>query len=617
MIGKLFGNRYEIISKIGAGGMANVYKARCTILNRVVTVKILRSELAEDKDFVRRFQNEAQAVALLSHPNIVSIYDVGEENGLPYLVMEYVEGDNLKEIIRSKGALPPSEVVNIGIQVCAALSHAHGKGIIHRDIKPHNILVAPGGQIKVTDFGLARFLSVPSATMTQSGTVMGSVHYFSPEQARGEEADAQSDIYSLGTVLYEAACGHVPFEGDSPVSIALKHLQEEPPGLRIENESIPEELEQIIMKAMAKDPKLRFASAEEMRRALSKDSTDELALPHEEELTRPIPIPVEPENKNKAGKKRKLHPAAIAAIVAGILLLFAVVGYAFSAWYFGSTVVIPDVMGETEAKATEKLKGEGFKVEVNEVFDQGKEVDVVVQQDPVAGTEVKKGRQVSIWVNKGPSSVWLPDVTSVAEKEARLTLEGREFVVKITKENHDSVAEGLVIRQSPAGDQNQPKGTEVTLVVSQGPVVRDVYVPALNGLNVDQAKDALGTVGLTLGEIKEEASSEKKGVIISQSVAPGSSVKKGGKIDVVISSGEPPAEEPPVEKPAEPKDVKLEIDVPAAGEVRVVVKDVQGTREVYKQEHEAGDKVEKDFQVYPSGEFQVYYQGKLSKTIPF
>lgn len=228
MIGKLFGNRYEIIAKLGAGGMANVYKARCTILNRIVTVKILRSELAEDKDFVRRFQNEAQAVALLSHPNIVSIYDVGEENGLPYLVMEYVEGKNLKELIRSEGALSPSEVVNIGIQVCAALGHAHSKGIIHRDVKPHNILVAPEGQIKVTDFGLARFLSVPSATMTQSGTVMGSVHYFSPEQARGEEADAQSDIYSLGTVLYEAVSGHVPFQGDSPVSIALKHLQEEP-----------------------------------------------------------------------------------------------------------------------------------------------------------------------------------------------------------------------------------------------------------------------------------------------------------------------------------------------------------------------------------------------------
>jgi beta-lactam-binding protein with PASTA domain/tRNA A-37 threonylcarbamoyl transferase component Bud32 len=605
MIGKLFGNRYEIIAKLGAGGMANVYKARCTILNRIVTVKILRSELAEDKDFVRRFQNEAQAVALLSHPNIVSIYDVGEENGLPYLVMEYVEGKNLKELIRSEGALSPSEVVNIGIQVCAALGHAHSKGIIHRDVKPHNILVAPEGQIKVTDFGLARFLSVPSATMTQSGTVMGSVHYFSPEQARGEEADAQSDIYSLGTVLYEAVSGHVPFQGDSPVSIALKHLQEEPPGLHIENQSIPKELEQIIMKAMAKKPELRFLSAEEMQGAL--DNIDGFSAP-EEELTRAISIPVIPEKKTV--KKRKLHPAAIAAIVVGILLLFAGMGYAFFAWYFGGTVAVPDVIGQTESEAAEKLKSEGFEVEANEVFDQGKEVDVVVQQDPVAGMEVKKGRLVRIWVNKGPSSVWLPDFTGAAEREARLALEGRDFIVKLTRENHDSIPEGCVIRQSPEGDQNQPKGTEVTLVVSKGPVIRDVYVPALLGLNVEQAKDALAAVGLNLGEIKEEESSEKKGVIIKQDVEPGSTVKKGGKINVVISSGEPPKDE-------EPQEVELEINVPAAGEVRVVVKDAQGTREVYKKAHEAGDEVEQYFQVYPPGEFQIYYQGKLNKTIPF
>lgn len=610
MIGKLFGNRYEIIAKLGAGGMANVYKARCTILNRIVTVKILRSELAEDKDFVRRFQNEAQAVALLSHPNIVSIYDVGEENGLPYLVMEYVEGDNLKEFIRSKGALSPSEVVNIGIQVCAALGHAHSKGIIHRDVKPHNILVAPEGQIKVTDFGLARFLSVPSATMTQSGTVMGSVHYFSPEQARGEEADAQSDIYSLGTVLYEAVSGHVPFQGDSPVSIALKHLQEEPSGLRIENQSIPEELEQIIMKAMAKEPELRFASAEEMQRALSRDNIDGFVVPPEEELTRSIPIPVIPEKK--AVKKRKLHPAAIAAIVVGILLLFAGMGYAFFEWYFGGTVAVPDVIGQTESEAAEKLKSEGFEVEANEVFDQGKEVDVVVQQDPVAGMEVKKGRLVRIWVNKGPSSVWLPDFTGAAEREARLALEGRDFVVKITRENHDSVPEGCVIRQSPEGDQNQPKGTDVALVVSKGPVIRNVVVPSLMGLNAEQAKDALGAVGLNLGEIKEEPSSEKKGVIINQSIDPGSSVKKGGKIDVVISSGEPKDDEE-----LKPQKAELEIDVPEAGEVRVVVEDAQGTREVYKKVHEAGDEVERDFEVYPPGKFQIYYQGKLNKTIPF
>ena len=297
MIGKVLGNRYEIIAMLGAGGMANVYRARCTVLNRIVTVKVLRKELAEDKDFVRRFQMEAQAVALLSHPNIVSIYDVGEEDGVPYLVMEYVEGFNLKEIIRERGPLSATEAVNIGIQVCAALEHAHSKGIIHRDIKSHNILVTPGGRVKVTDFGLARVLSIPSVTMTQSGSVMGSVHYFSPEQARGEEVTPQSDIYSLGVVLYEVLSGHVPFQGDNPISIALKHLQEEPKSLRLENPTIPNVLEKIIFKAMAKDPKNRFSSAEQMQQALAEDQPSGAIYPSEEEQTRLIPQPEEMEAK--------------------------------------------------------------------------------------------------------------------------------------------------------------------------------------------------------------------------------------------------------------------------------------------------------------------------------
>lgn len=603
MIGQLLGNRYEIIAKLGSGGMAHVYRARCTILNRIVTVKVLREELAEDKDFVRRFQIEAQAVALLSHPNIVSIYDVGEENGLPYLVMEYVEGDNLKEIIRSQGALSPSETVNIGIQVCAALDHAHSKGIIHRDIKPHNILVTPGGRVKVTDFGLARFLSVPSATMTQSGTVMGSVHYFSPEQAQGEEANAQSDIYSLGVVLYEAVSGHVPFQGDNPVSIALKHLQEEPPDLRLENPSIPQELEQIIFKAMARDQEMRFASAKEMQEALSKGYTGEFSAPREEEQTRSIPIPVIPENKDL--RKRKMQPAAIAALVVCALLLIGGTLFALSRWYFGGTVNVPDVVGQSQAEATEKLEGEGFQVDVNEVFDQGEKTEVVVQQDPVGGMKVKKGRLVRIWVNKGQSSVWLPDFTGASEREARLALEGRDFTVKITRENHETVPAGYVIRQFPEGDQNQPKGSEVTLVVSSGQVAKEVIVPSLVGLKVDQAKAALRSVELNLGEVKEEPSSEKKGVIIKQGVAPGTSVKKGENIDVVVSSG------------LKAQENTLKIEVPEAGELKVVIKDAQGTREVYKQAHEAEDIVEKSFEVYPPGEFQIYFQGQLNKTIPF
>jgi beta-lactam-binding protein with PASTA domain/tRNA A-37 threonylcarbamoyl transferase component Bud32 len=559
MIGQLLGNRYEIIAKLGSGGMAHVYRARCTVLNRIVTVKVMRKELAEDKDFVHRFQIEAQAVALLSHPNIVSIYDVGEENGLPYLVMEYVEGDNLKEIIRQKGALSPAETVNIGIQVCAALDHAHSKGIIHRDIKPHNILVTPGGRVKVADFGMARFLSVPGATVTQSGTVMGSVHYFSPEQARGEEASYQSDLYSLGVVLYEAVSGHVPYQGDNPITIALKHIQEQPPGLRLENPSIPEELEQIILKAMARDKEMRFKSAKEMQKALS--YSGEFSGTQEEERTRSIPIPVIPERKTLS--KKRMHPAAIAALVVCGILLIGGVLYGFSRWYFGDTVSVPDVVELPQAEATATLKSAGFRVEVDEVFDQGKETEVVIRQDPIGGMKVKKGRLVRIWVNKGQSSIWLPNLAGASEREARLALEGRGFKVKINKENHESVAAGYVIRQFPEGDQNQPKGTEVTLIVSSGPVVKDVVVPSLVGLTVDQAKAALGSVELNLGEVKEEPSSEEKGKIIKQSVDPGTSVKKGQRIDVVVSSG----------LKSQQRKLKIEVPEDQSGEIRVVVKD--------------------------------------------
>jgi beta-lactam-binding protein with PASTA domain/tRNA A-37 threonylcarbamoyl transferase component Bud32 len=595
MVGKMIGNRYEIITRIGVGGMANVYQARCTILNRIVTVKVLRSELAEDKDFVRRFQLEAQAVASLSHPNIVSIYDVGEEDGLPYLVMEYVEGANLKEIIKNRGPLSPSEAVNIGIQVCAALAHAHSKGIIHRDIKPHNILVTPGGRVKVTDFGLARVLSMPSATMTQSGTVMGSVHYFSPEQARGEEATPQSDLYSLGVVLYETLSGEVPFQGDNPVSIALKHLQEEPTGLRLKNPEIPSELEDIILKAMSKDPAKRFVSAREMQRALSECfiSDDELEA---EEQTQFLPA-VDGGNKKRKGR---LHPAALAAIIIlGLCLLVGIV-WGFTNWYFGEPIAVPNVVGDPEDVADAKLRDAGLRVEVNETYDQGSKKGIVVQQQPEAGMKVKKGRTVQLWVNKGQTLVWLPEITGTTERDAQITLETRGFQVKILKEYSEDIPAGHVIRQLPAGDQNYPKGSTVTLVVSKGPAPRDVPVPSLIGLSIEQAKIALDAVGLVLGEPSEEYSDKEQGVIIRQTIEPGTMVRKGDVVDVVVSSG------------PEPQKVRFEVHEP--GEVKVVIQDTTGTRVVYQQMHQAGDRVEVPVQVLVPGVIQVFFQGQLVES---
>lgn len=600
MKGKMIGNRYEIITRIGVGGMANVYQARCTILNRIVTVKILRKELAEDKDFVHRFQMEAQAVASLSHPNIVSIYDVGEEDGLPYLVMEYVEGANLKEIIRRQGALSPSEAVNIGIQVCAALEHAHSKGIIHRDIKPHNILVTPGGRVKVTDFGLARVLSIPSATMTQSGTVMGSVHYFSPEQARGEETTPQSDIYSLGVVLYEAVSGHVPFQGDNPISIALKHLQEDPPGLRPENPAIPRELEEIIFRAMAKDPAERFPSAREMQRFLSEGFVPD-DYPEEEERTQFL-TPVSRRQPGRERRKRRLHPAAIAAIVIIGLILLAGAVWGLSRWYFGEAVAVPNVVGYPQADAERILKSAGLQAEVIETQEEGTDEEVVVRQQPAAGMKVKKGRSVQIWVNKGQPLAWLPETTGSPEREARIALESRGFRVKTTGEHSEAVPAGYVIRQIPAGDRNHTKGSMITLVVSEGPTPRDIPVPTLIGLTVDQAEATLEAVGLVLGEVREEPSEDyKQGTIISQSIEPGTMIRKGDAVDVVKSIG--PEEKPQVKT--------LDFKVHDPGEVKVIIQDARGTRVAYQHVHQAGDKVKMPFEVYAPGEIQVYFQGQL------
>ncbi|HHW43609.1 MAG TPA: Stk1 family PASTA domain-containing Ser/Thr kinase, partial [Desulfotomaculum sp.] len=283
MIGKQLGNRYEILEQLGGGGMAIVYKGRDTFLNRLVTIKMLRPEFSSDQDFTRRFRREAQAVASLSHPHIVSIYDVGQEEGVQYLVMEYVDGEDLKTLIRREGALDAERAVQIALQVLEALEHAHENNIVHRDIKPHNILLTKSGRAKLTDFGIAR--EATAATVTQTDTIVGSVHYLSPEQARGEVAGPKSDIYSLGVVLYEMLTGTVPFAGDSPISVAIKHIQEEPEPPSRRNPAIPPALEQVVLRALAKNPGQRFASAREMAIHL-----EDIFRGNAEEATRFIPV---------------------------------------------------------------------------------------------------------------------------------------------------------------------------------------------------------------------------------------------------------------------------------------------------------------------------------------
>ncbi len=600
MVGQMLGGRYEIIAKLGSGGMSHVYQARCTILNRIVTVKILRSELAEDKDFVRRFQVEAQAVASLSHPNIVSIYDVGEANGVPYLVMEYVEGLNLKEIIQREGRLSPAEATNLGVQVCAALAHAHEKGIIHRDIKSQNIMVTAAGRVKVTDFGLARVLSVPSATVTHSGTVMGSVHYFSPEQARGEESGPKSDLYSLGVVLYEAVAGHLPFQGDNPITIALKHLQDTPPPLRRENPAIPPRLEEIILKALAKDPAQRFQSAREMQQALSDGSLLSGEESNEDDMTRELRLPV---------RKRRLRPVAVVSLVLFLLLVVAGGAYGWSRWYLqGDNVTVPQVTNLTQDDASAKISAAGLQPQIQQVNNDKIAAGTVVSQYPVVGYPTKKGHTVVLSVSKGPGSAWLPNVQGLKLAEAKTTLFNSGFRVK---ENDQETSDpntppGTVISQDPPGDKNWTGNSEITLTVSKQPGSTSLAVPSLLGQTVDQAGATLTALGLVLGKISDATSLDyPQGMIASQDVSPGTAVQPGLVVNVVRSSGPGPQ--------AYHMPVKMEVH--ETGEVKVVISDVLGpNRVVYDQVHYPGDTLDKNFELYGSGDIQIYFKGTLKES---
>jgi serine/threonine-protein kinase len=581
--------------------MSHVYQARDTMLNRVVTIKILRSELAEDKDFVRRFQMEAQAVASLSHPNIVSIFDVGQENGLPYLVIEYVEGLNLKEIIQKDGPLSPVETVNLGVQVCAALAHAHERGIIHGDIKPHNILVTPSGRAKVTDFGLARVLSIPSVTVTQSDTIMGSVHYLSPEQARGEKTGPKSDIYSLGAVLYEAVSGYPPFNGANPVAIAFKHLQDAPPALRKMNPAIPQRLEEIIFKALAKDPAQRFRSAREMQQALSDGSLLALGSVNEDEATRELRLPM-------GAARRRLRPVALAILIVVLVLLMAGGAYAIDRWFLGGDIAVPIVTNMTQDKARSAILAAGLTPMVQPIYNDKIASGVVVSQDPLAGYIMKKGQTVVLSVSQGTSLTWLPDVTGSTLRDAKITLSNSGFTFKeIDQQSNDAdAAPDTVIAQQPAGDSTVPSKSQIVLTVNKQPGTNALVVPSLLGQTVEQAQATLQTLGLVMGNVREVSSQDyPSGMITAQDVSQGTAIQAGMVVNVSCSTGPGPKE----------TDAPVDMQVHQAGEVKVVINDALGEqRVVYDQNQQPGDMIHKVFQLYGSGDCQVYFNGSLVES---
>ena len=558
--GKTVGGRYKIKSHIGTGGMATVYLAQDLILERPVAVKVLRLDFHTNEAAMRRFQREAQSATQLVHPNIVSVYDVGEEDGTNYIVMEYVEGTDLKEYIRERGPLPPREAVRIMTQIVSAIELAHQNRIIHRDIKPQNILIDREGNVKITDFGIAIALSETS--LTQTNTLLGSVHYLSPEQARGGMATIRSDIYALGIVLYELLVGEVPFEGESAVSIALKHFQEPLPRISQMLPTVPQSLENVVLKATAKEPLDRYGSCgemlEDLQTCLNPERLHEpmfkpTAFSQETKVLQPIAagqiprkIPatskevpeIQFDEEKKAvqeepkKKKKKKWP--------WILLLLFIIVSAGAIYAFIQTspkdVKVPDVTNLTEADAKVKLADANLEVsDVQQVKSDTVEAGKVVETNPKAGSSVKEKSKVVLKVSAGKDTVTVGDYTGKTFDEAKAALQKLGIAVEKKESYSDTVESGKVMEQSVAkGEKVVAKDTKMVLTVSKGK--EPVTLINLKGYSRSGVEDYAKEHGLKL-QISEENSNETADTVIKQSPAEGTALKKGDTLTVVISKG--------------------------------------------------------------------------------
>ena len=563
-IGKMLDDRYEILELIGSGGMANVYKARCHRLNRLVAIKILKSDLAENADFRRRFHDESQAVAQLSHANIVSVYDVSTNSDTEYIVMELIDGITLKQYMERRGRMDWRESLHFITQIMRGLSHAHSRGIIHRDIKPQNIMVLRDGSVKVADFGIA-CLANAGQTLTQEA--LGSVHYISPEQARGDRIDARSDIYSAGVVLYEMLTGRLPFEGDSAVSVAIQHLSSVPP--RDIDPSIPEPLELICMKAMNSDPNKRYPTADAMLADLEKFRKDpsvdmdyirrELATPSaDSEPTMPLPTAQvasavkkrtaevrrddyrdEPPRRDK--KSLAIIVGIFAAALVLVVLLFKLILGDFGPASSNKSYPVPDVRGKTveEAQLMDEVK-DIFYIEVvgTRVSDQY-EPGQIVEQDPTAGKTRKSNLVIQVYVAEEPEKEYMKDVVGMEYRQAKLLLGdmGLGLVFKPVYENSDKYPTDVVVSTEPASDEALTKGQTVVLHISTGP--ETVTVPTFTGMAIANAIHDAQDLGLTVGEVLYDPfNPEAPGTVVQQDIAPQTDVPGGTRITFTVSGSE-------------------------------------------------------------------------------
>lgn len=553
--------RYELIEKIGDGGMAIVYKAKDRLLKRFIAVKILKPEFVQDIKFVENFRKESHAAASLSHPNIVSIYDVGQEGNINYIVMELVSGKTLNELIKEEAPMDYRKAADIAKQVAAGLSAAHKKGIVHRDVKPHNILMTEDGIAKITDFGIAK--AVTNTTIVDSGkdNVMGSVHYFSPEQAKGANVDEKSDIYSLGIVLYEMLTGKVPFDGDNPVTIALMQINEPVTPPSVFNHNVPPGLERIVMKAVEKQPKNRFESADEMIDALDKmevvnrvvgdsiyDGAEELNEAYDsydnydtysfgrEELNKEAG-----RNKKSKGKgsKNKKKIAIIAAAV--IVALAALVGIGFATGLFDKKdIEVPDFRGMTIEEAEDKAEDLGIEVKIGKYeFSTEYEQDQIMDQDPNHGEMVAKGDTVTVDISKGGERGVIPNLIGKSEEDAKKMIEDYGFELGTVKEKESHEEKGTVIEQDPSAGSEGKQGDTINITISDGSGKEMGEVPYVLGMSEDEARAAIEEAGFKVGDVSEGVSSAyDNGQVMWQEYDAGTSVEKGTAIDIRISGGQ-------------------------------------------------------------------------------
>lgn len=633
---RMLANRYELIRKIGSGGMAVVYQAYDTSLDRQVAIKLLREEYADDPDFIRRFQKEAKAVARLSHQNIVNIYDFGESDGVTYLVMEYVEGSTLKEIIAQHGPLPISQVIDYSIQICYGMAQAHNQQIVHKDIKPHNIMIDRNHVVKVTDFGIAQAMN--NLTMTHNKGILGSAHYFSPEQARGDHVDFESDIYSLGIVMYEMVSGKVPFTGDNPVTVALKHMQEPPPGLLAQREDVPLGLERIIFKALEKNPAYRFKSMEEMADALidlqlyleergyfngsagraavpeqeysapnyREPERDTTVVPHNQEensddYTRVMKHNyLREEERKKKTNKRNMALLAVAAIVLFFGSFLAVQGLMSK-----DEVAVPDLQNKTLLEAEELLSEAKLTIKVDEkVYDDEIEKDHIVSQQPTAQTMVKEGREILVTVSLGSNEVQVPELKGKTEQEARIELENAELELgTVTMVTDSKQPADVVVYQSVEAETTVEAGTKVDVMINEKeaePEVQTTSVPSLTGKTLDEARKALAAANLKEGSVnKVSSNTHYNNYVVEQGAAAGSSVAEGTAVNLTVSSG-----------PGPETSAQFELIIPEDGTVVVTLKDTAGTSELYQKECVAGERVQQSFLYHGKGTVTITCNGK-------